>query len=110
MDRFGDMFPGNPQTLDELLEQMAQQMAAMQQLLNSMSPEQRAQLQELADSLLEDMDLRWQVDRLGANLRQAFPQTGLGPAVRLQRSGPARFRRGGRGDEPAGRHGPARAD
>ena len=76
MDQFGDMFPGNPQTLDELLEQMAQQMAAMQQLLNSMSPEQRAQLQQLAESLLEDMDLRWQVDRLGGNLRQAFPQMG----------------------------------
>jgi uncharacterized protein with von Willebrand factor type A (vWA) domain len=76
MDRFGDMFPGNPQTLDELLEQMAQQMAAMQQLLNSMTPDQRAQLQSLADSLLEDMDLRWQVERLGGNLRQAFPQAG----------------------------------
>lgn len=76
MDRFGDMFPENPQTLDELLEQMARQMAAMQQLLNSMSPEQRAQLQQLADSLLEDMDLRWQVERLGGNLRQAFPQAG----------------------------------
>jgi uncharacterized protein with von Willebrand factor type A (vWA) domain len=76
MDRFGDMFPGHPQTLDELLEQMARQMAAMSQLLNSMSPEQRAQLQQLADSLLEDMDLRWQVERLGGNLRQAFPQIG----------------------------------
>ncbi|HEX6392074.1 MAG TPA: hypothetical protein VFZ97_01450 [Acidimicrobiales bacterium] len=76
MERFGDMFPGNPQTLDELLEQMARQMAAMQQLLNSMSPEQRAQLQQLADSLLEDMDLRWQVERLGGNLRQAFPSIG----------------------------------
>ena len=76
MERFGDMFPGNPQNLDELLEQMAQQMAAMQQLLNSMSPEQRAQLQQLAESLLEDMDLRWQVERLGGNLRQAFPSMG----------------------------------
>jgi uncharacterized protein with von Willebrand factor type A (vWA) domain len=76
MDRYGDMFPGNPQNLDELLEQMARQMAAMQQLLNSMSPEQRAQLQQLAESLLQDMDLRWQVERLGSNLRQAFPQAG----------------------------------
>ncbi|HUE59963.1 MAG TPA: VWA domain-containing protein [Acidimicrobiales bacterium] len=76
MERFGDMFPDNPQSLDELLEQMARQMAAMQQLLNSMSPEQRAQLQQLADSLLEDMDLRWQVERLGGNLRQAFPGMG----------------------------------
>jgi len=76
MERFGDMFPGNPQNLEELLEQMARQMAAMQQLLNSMTPEQRAQLQQLSDSLLEDMDLRWQVERLGGNLRQAFPSMG----------------------------------
>ena len=74
MERYGDFFPGNPQTLDELLEQMAQSMAQMQQLMNSMTPEQRAQLQELADSLLDDMDLRWQVDQLGPNLQQAFPQ------------------------------------
>ncbi|MCU4185079.1 VWA domain-containing protein [Acidiferrimicrobium sp. IK] len=76
MDSYGDMFPGEPQTLDELLEQMAQQMAAMSQMLASMSPEQRAQLQALSDALMEDMDLRWQVDRLGANLRNAFPQMG----------------------------------
>src|SRR5262245_44869411 len=74
MDRYGDFFPGNPQSLAELLEQMAQSMAQMQQLLNSMTPEQRAQLQALAESLLEDMDLRWQVDQLGRNLQQAFPQ------------------------------------
>src|SRR5206468_926585 len=76
MQQFGDFFPQNPQTLDELLEQMAEQMAAMQNLLNSMTPEQRAQLQGLAEALLEDMDLRWQVDRLAANLRSAFPGAG----------------------------------
>ncbi len=76
MEQFGDFFPDSPATLDELLEQLAQQMAAMQNLLNSMTPEQRAQLQGLADALLDDMDLRWQVDRLGANLRQAFPGAG----------------------------------
>jgi uncharacterized protein with von Willebrand factor type A (vWA) domain len=76
MQQFGDFFPGNPQTLDELLEQMAQQMAAMQAMLNSMTPEQRAQLQGLAEALLEDMDLRWQVDRLSHNLQSAFPQAG----------------------------------
>src|SRR4030081_252389 len=69
MDKYGDFFPGNPQTLDELIEQMAQ----MQQLLNSMTPEQRAQLQGLAQSLLEDLDLRWQVDELARNLQNAFP-------------------------------------
>ncbi len=76
MQQFGDFFPGNPQTLDELLEQMAEQMAAMQAMLNSMTPEQRAQLQGLAEQLLEDMDLRWQVDQLGEHLRGLFPQMG----------------------------------
>ncbi|MEA3055222.1 MAG: hypothetical protein QOD30_654 [Actinomycetota bacterium] len=76
MDRFGDFFPENPQSLDELLEVMAQRMAAMQAMLNSMTPEQRAQLQGLANQLLEDMDLRWQVDQLGEHLRQMFPQAG----------------------------------
>jgi len=76
MDRFGDMFPGNPQTLDELLENMAQQMAAMQSMLNSMTPEQRAQLEGLAQQLLEDMDLQWQLSRLQSNLQQAFPGAG----------------------------------
>ena len=50
MEEFGDFFPENPQTLDELLEQMAQRMAAMQAMMNSMTPEQRAQLQELSTS------------------------------------------------------------
>ncbi|TMK88349.1 MAG: hypothetical protein E6G57_07455 [Actinobacteria bacterium] len=76
MQQYGDFFPGNPQSLDELLEQMAEQMAAMQAMLNSMTPEQRAQLQGLAEQLLEDMDLRWQVDQLGEHLRGLFPQMG----------------------------------
>jgi uncharacterized protein with von Willebrand factor type A (vWA) domain len=76
MERYGDFFPENPQNLDELLEVMAQRMAAMQSLLNSMTPEQRAQLQGLAEALLEDMDLRWQVDQLSDHLRSLFPQAG----------------------------------
>jgi uncharacterized protein with von Willebrand factor type A (vWA) domain len=73
MERYGDFFPENPQDLDELLEVMARRMAAAQAMLNSMTPEQRAQLQALSDQLLEDMDLRWQVDQLGQNLAGMFP-------------------------------------
>jgi uncharacterized protein with von Willebrand factor type A (vWA) domain len=76
MERYGDFFPENPQNLDELLEVMAQRMAAMQSMLNSMTPEQRAQLQGLSEQLLEDMDLRWQVEQLSDNLRSAFPDAG----------------------------------
>ena len=88
MERYGDMFPGNPQSLDELLEQMARSMAAMQQMLNSMTPEQRAQLQQLANALLDDMDLRWQVDELVAQPAERVPADGLGPGMNF------------RGDEP----------
>lgn len=88
MDRYGDMFPSNPQSLDELLQSMAASMAAMQRMLNSMSPEQRAQLMELSNALLDDMDLKWQVDELGRNLQNAFPRMGWGQGE------------GFRGDEP----------
>src|SRR6266540_202731 len=88
MQRYGDFFPGNPQTLDELLEQMAQSMAQMQQLMNSMTPEQRAQLQALAESLLEDMDLRWQVDQLARNLQQAFPNLPWESSMRFRGDNP----------------------
>jgi len=90
MEQFGDLFPGNPADLDELLEQLAARMAAAQAMWNSMSPEQRAQLQGLAESLLEDMDLRWQVDRLAQNLQQAFPDAGWENRFRF------------RGDDPMG--------
>jgi uncharacterized protein with von Willebrand factor type A (vWA) domain len=76
MESYGDLFPGDPADLDELLAQLAARMAAAQAMWNSMSPAQRAQLQGLAESLLEDMDLRWQVDRLAGNLQKAFPDAG----------------------------------
>jgi uncharacterized protein with von Willebrand factor type A (vWA) domain len=76
MSRYGDFFPENPANLDELLEVLARRMAAMQSLLASMTPEQRAQINQLAEQLLDDMDLRWQVDQLGNQLRAAFPDLG----------------------------------
>src|SRR5437764_586247 len=91
MQQFGDFFPGNPQSLDELLEQMAEQMAAMQAMLNSMTPEQRAQLQGLAEQLMEDMDLRWQVDQLSQNLQSLFPQMGWDRRYNFQGQDPLGF-------------------
>jgi uncharacterized protein with von Willebrand factor type A (vWA) domain len=82
MQRYGDFFPGNPRTLDELLEQMAARMAAMSRLLASMSPQERAELRALAERVLQDMDLAFEVDRLGSNLSSAFPDLGWGePAL-----------------------------
>ncbi|HEY4939194.1 MAG TPA: hypothetical protein VIJ69_09200 [Actinomycetota bacterium] len=73
MDRYGDMFPEHPRTLDELLEVLAKRMAAMSRLLASLSPEQRRQLQEMAQALLSDMDLAFQMDQLAGELRALAP-------------------------------------
>lgn len=91
MDRFGDFFPENPQTLDELLEVMAQRMANMQAMLNSMTPEQRAQLQGLSEQLLEDMDLAFQADQLSRNLQAAFPNMGWDRSANFRGQDPLGF-------------------
>ncbi|HMR96711.1 MAG TPA: hypothetical protein PKE05_14325 [Microthrixaceae bacterium] len=88
MERFGDFFPEGPENLDELLAIMAERMQAMAALMNSMTPEQRAQLQELSDQLLEDMDLRWQMDQLGQNLRDAFPDLDWDASYRFRGDDP----------------------
>src|SRR3954452_1538988 len=91
MENFGDFFPENPQSLEELMELIAERMAAMQAMMNSMTPEQRAQLQQLSEQLLEDMDLRWQMDQLGQNLRSMFPQMGWNRSYDFQGQDPMGF-------------------
>ncbi len=76
IEQYGEFFPENPSNIEELLEALAKRMAAMQAMLNSMTPEQRAQLQQLSDRLLGDMDLRWQMEQLGSNLRSLMPSMG----------------------------------
>ncbi len=78
MENFGDFFPENPKSLDELLEIMAKRMADAQAMLNSMTPEQRDQMRQLSEKLLEDMDLRWQMSELAQKLQAMFPQQGWG--------------------------------
>src|SRR5262245_5516938 len=74
MGKHGRFFPGDPKSLDELLEQMGRRMAAMSRLLASMSPEQRAELQALSEQILQDMDLAFQVSQLAQSLADMFPQ------------------------------------
>jgi uncharacterized protein with von Willebrand factor type A (vWA) domain len=76
MQKHGQFFPDDPQTLDELLEGMGRRMAAMSRLLASMSPEQRAELQALSEQILQDMDLAFQVSQLMESMAGMFPQMG----------------------------------
>ena len=77
----GRFFPG-ARTLDDIIEQLAERMAAMQSLLRSMSPEQRAELQDMMDALLRDDRLRWDLAQLAASLDQLMPG-GLGERLRF---------------------------
>ena len=91
MAEYGDFFPENPETVEELLEQMAKRMAAMQAMMNSMTPEQRAQLQQLSDQLMQDMDLQWQMQQLSGNLQQMFPQLGWNQSYEFEGQDPMGF-------------------
>jgi uncharacterized protein with von Willebrand factor type A (vWA) domain len=74
--RHGSFFPG-AQTLDDVIEQLAQRMAAMQSLMSSLSAEQRQELQDMLDALLRDDRLRWDLAQLAGTLDQLLPD-GLG--------------------------------
>jgi uncharacterized protein with von Willebrand factor type A (vWA) domain len=75
MKEFGDMFGDNPpQSLDELLEQMQQQMAAAQSLLNSLSPEQQAQLQSLLSDRFNDPELNAEMAKLAKEMAFLNPE------------------------------------
>jgi uncharacterized protein with von Willebrand factor type A (vWA) domain len=93
--KWGSQFPG-AESLDDLLEQIAQRMAQMQSLMQSLSPEQRAQLDEMMRSLfLKDERLEAAMRQLGMHLSeligemtQRYPfrgdeQVGLEEAMRL---------------------------
>ena len=73
MDRYGDMFPENPRSLEELVDALARRAAAASRLAASLTPEQRAELAGLAQQVLGDLGLRYEMDRLGRSLRSRRP-------------------------------------
>lgn len=91
MKEFGDFFPENPQTIEELLEQIAQRMAAAQAMLNSMTPEQREQLEQLSQQLMQDMDLAQQMGQLSANMQSMFPSLPWEQGYEMQGQDPMGF-------------------
>src|SRR5579875_3575966 len=72
MQKYGDYFPG-VNSLDDLIEQMQMQMAAMQGILDNLSPEQRQELQDLMDQLIGDDRIRVDMMELAQNLEALAP-------------------------------------
>ncbi len=73
MDRHGDLFPENPQDVDELIDSLARRQAAADRMMASLRPEQREQLAQLMSEALSDPDLASQMAQLSDNLRALRP-------------------------------------
>ncbi|MHC1557630.1 VWA domain-containing protein [Actinomycetospora sp. C-140] len=90
MEKHGQFFPENPQTTDELVDLLAERSAAAQRMMNSLSAEQRAELEGLMQQAFGDPGLAEQLSRLDQQLQ------GMRPGEDWQ--GRGRFR----GDDPLG--------
>ena len=90
MESYGDFFPDNPQNLEELIDSLARRAAAAQRLMNSLSPEQQAELAELMMQAMQDAGLANEMARLSDQMRARRPE--------LDWSGRERMR----GDTPLG--------
>ena len=90
MDRHGEFFPENPRNTEELIDALAARAAAAQRMMNSLTPEQQAELNELAGQAFGDPRVAQRISALDAQLRA------LRPGQDWESSG--RFR----GDDPLG--------
>lgn len=72
MQKYGDYFPG-VNSLDDLIEQMRQQQAAMQGIMDNLSPDQRQELMDLMDQMLGDDRIRVDMMELAQNLEAVAP-------------------------------------
>ncbi len=73
MRQHGDYFPENPRNVDELIDALAARAAAAQRMLNSMTPQQRAELAQLAQQAFGDPRLAQQLATLDAQLQALRP-------------------------------------
>ena len=73
MNKHGEFFPENPQNVEELLDSLAQRAAAAQRFRNSLSADQRAELDALAQQAFGSPSLMNALNRLDAHLQAARP-------------------------------------
>jgi uncharacterized protein with von Willebrand factor type A (vWA) domain len=83
MERHGDFFPENPRNVDELLDSLAQRAAAAQRMRNSMTQEQRDELDALAAQAFGSPALMESLGRLDGNLQALRPGEDWGGSERF---------------------------
>ncbi|MBJ7608325.1 MAG: VWA domain-containing protein, partial [Candidatus Dormibacteraeota bacterium] len=78
LERWGKLFPGAPPKVDDFLDEITKQMARMDSLMRSLSPEMRRQLGDLMDAVFGDPEMQAELAELGAGLEMLSPRGGLG--------------------------------
>ena len=73
MAKHGQHFPENPRNVEELLDSLAKRAAAAQRFRNSLSADQRAELDALAQQAFGSPQLMNALNRLDAHLQAARP-------------------------------------
>ena len=73
MAKHGEFFPDNPRNIDDLLDSLAKRSAAAQRFRNSLSADQRAELDALAQQAFGSPSLMNALDRLDSHLQAARP-------------------------------------
>ena len=73
MAKHGQFFPENPETVEELIDALAERAAAAQRMMRSMSQEQRDELMALSGQAFGSPDLMSQLGQLDANLQALRP-------------------------------------
>ncbi|GAA1456260.1 vWA domain-containing protein [Williamsia maris] len=84
MGKHGQHFPDNPQSTEELIDSLAKRAAAAQAFYNSLSPEQRAELDQLSQQAFGSPDLMNQLGQMDSQLREARPDLGWGESQQFE--------------------------
>lgn len=84
MAEHGQYFPSNPKDVEELLDDLAARAAAAQRMRNSMTQEQRDELDALAQQAFGSPDLMGQLGQLDGNLRALRPGEDWGGSERME--------------------------
>jgi uncharacterized protein with von Willebrand factor type A (vWA) domain len=90
MERFGDFFPDDIESLEDLVSYLQRQAAQMASLLASMPEEMRQQIEEAMDALLRDDRLRWDLAQMAGLIEQITGQP-LGRSYPFDGSEPLGF-------------------
>lgn len=88
MDSYGDFFPANPKSLDELVDELARRAAAAARLLDSLTPQQREELANLMATAMADMGLASEMAQLSDALHAKRPDLPWGGRERMRGSEP----------------------